>query len=161
MVLYHNDFTTGLQGLTLIKDFEGLELDAYLCPSNVPTIGYGHTKDVCMGDTIEYETAVELLKHDLCEFENIVKDCVTTQLNQNQFDALVSFTFNLGGHNLSRSTLLKRVNARLFSEVQKEFMKWVYSNGSVLVGLQRRRYAEAKLFHKPVGQLSDDMGRYR
>jgi len=101
----------GNKGLEMIKHFEGLELKAYQCAAGVWTIGYGHTKDVVEGDIITEEQADEMLVEELKEYENYVNTLVTCDLNQNQFDALVSWVYNLGPANLQASTLLKVLNA--------------------------------------------------
>jgi lysozyme len=141
---------TGAKGIALIKSFEGLELRAYKCPADVLTIGYGSTgPHVKPNMVITEKQAEDLLRQDLVRFERAVTRLVTVPISQNQYDALVSFTFNLGEGNFSRSTLLKRVNARDFSGAQKEFAKWNRAGGIVLAGLTRRRAAEAKLFGEP------------
>jgi lysozyme len=137
----------GKSGLDLIKEFEGLKLRAYLCPAKVWTIGYGSTgPHVTPGKVITEKQAEELLKDDLDRFEKAVTRLVTVPLRQNQYDALVSFAFNCGIGNLESSTLLKRVNARLFDNAVTEFAKWNKGGGKVLAGLTRRRAAEAALF---------------
>jgi lysozyme len=134
----------------LIKSFEGLELRAYKCPADVLTIGYGSTgPHVKPNMVITEKQAEDLLRQDLVRFERAVTRLVTVPISQNQYDALVSFTFNLGEGNFSRSTLLKRVNARDFSGAQREFAKWNRAGGVVLAGLTRRRAAEARLFGEP------------
>ena len=90
---------TGTKGIELIKHFEGCELEAYHCAAGVPTIGYGHIKGVQMGDTITQEQAEQMLVEELNEYEGYINDMVTTPLSQNQFDALVSWVYNLGGGN--------------------------------------------------------------
>ena len=141
---------TGAKGLALIKSFEGLELRAYKCPADVLTIGYGSTgPHVKPNMVITEKQAEDLLRQDLVRFERAVTRLVTVPISQNQYDALVSFTFNLGEGNFSRSTLLKRVNARDFSGAQREFAKWNRAGGVVLAGLTRRRAAEARLFGEP------------
>lgn len=142
------ELTTGANGLNLIKSFEGCHLNAYLCPANVPTIGYGHTKNVRLGMKITPEQAEKFLRDDLKTFEKIVKDNVKMPLNQNQFDALVSFVFNVGGGNFKTSTLLKVLNKGDYGAAAGEFSKWVYGGGKKLPGLVRRRQAEAELFSK-------------
>jgi lysozyme len=138
---------TGAKGIALIKSFEGLELRAYKCPADVLTIGYGSTgPHVKPNMVITEKQAEDLLRQDLVRFERAVTRLVTVPISQNQYDALVSFTFNLGEGNFSRSTLLKRVNARDFSGAQREFAKWNRAGGVVLAGLTRRRAAEARLF---------------
>jgi len=99
------------RGLQLIKHFEGFFLQAYLCPAEVLTIGYGHTADVQPGDVITAQQADTFLLEDVSESERAVNRFVTVPLTQNQFDALVSFVFNLGGHNFKSSTLLIKLNA--------------------------------------------------
>ena len=133
-------------GLKLIKFFEGCKLDAYYCPSNVLTIGYGHTKTVHEGMTITQEEADNLLNLDIREFEKYVQSIVKVPLKQHQFDALVSWTFNLGPYNLMNSTLLKELNSSNYSKVPSEIKRWNKSNNKVLDGLVKRREAEAKKF---------------
>lgn len=133
-------------GLKLIKFFEGCKLDAYYCPSNVLTIGYGHTKTVHEGMTITQEEADNLLNLDIREFEKYVQSIVKVPLKQHQFDALVSWTFNLGPYNLMNSTLLKELNSSNYSKVPSEIKRWNKSNNKVLDGLVKRREAEAKMF---------------
>ncbi len=137
-------------GLELIKKYEGLRLDAYKDPAGVLTIGYGHTKIVKPGMTINKEMAELLLKIDVMDAESAVRDLVNIELNQNQFDALVSFTFNIGRRNLERSTLLKLLNAGKILEAGEEFMKWTKARqpGGLkeLPGLVKRRAEEKTLF---------------
>ena len=138
---------TGIQGLELIKSFEGLELNAYKCAAGVWTIGYGHTKDVQEGMVISAETANDMLMEELVEYENYVNTLVTVPLNQNQFDALVSWVYNLGSSNFQASTLLKVINAGgQMLAVPAQIMRWNKAGGKVLEGLTRRRQAEADLF---------------
>jgi lysozyme len=137
----------GKAGLDLIKEFEGLKLRAYLCPAKVWTIGYGSTgPHVTAGKVITEAEAEALLREDLARFERAVTGFVTAGLTQNQYDALVSFAFNVGISALERSTLLKRVNAKRFDDVPAEFAKWNRAAGRPLAGLTRRRAAEAALF---------------
>ena len=137
---------TGSEGLELIKHFEGCELKAYWCPAGVLTIGYGHTADVEEGDEIEQGDADKLLEADLEEFEHYVLQLVDPELTQNQFDAIVAWTFNLGPGNLKESTLLKRLNERDFDDVPYQIRRWTKAGGKELPGLVRRREAEALLF---------------
>ena len=139
-----------LEGLKLIKEFEGLRLHAYRCSANVLTIGYGHTGSWIQEDSeITEIEAEELLKKDCQVFVDGVNRLVKVQINQNQFDALVSFAFNLGLGALSGSTLLKLLNDRCDRTiVAAEFQKWCKADGKVLEGLLRRRKAEAALFLK-------------
>jgi lysozyme len=137
----------GKAGLDLVKSFEGLKLRAYLCPANVWTIGFGSTgPHVTPGKVITEAQADGLLQDDLDRFEQAVTRLVTVPLTQNQYDALVSFAFNVGISALERSTLLKRVNAKLFDQARAEFGKWNRAGGRPLAGLTRRRAAEAALF---------------
>ena len=137
---------TGPQGIELIRHFEGCCLDAYLCPAGVWTIGYGHTADVKEGDSIDQEAAEAFLIEDLEKFEQAVTRLVEVPLTQQQFDALVSWTFNLGAGNLAESTLLRKLNNYQYAEVPEQMMRWVRAGGQVLEGLVRRRAAEAALF---------------
>jgi len=137
---------TSAEGVALIMKFEGCELESYRCSADVPTIGYGHTRGVNDGDTCTQEEADQLLVDDLEEFENYVNDIVETELTQNEFDALVSWTFNLGPTNLRSSTLLKRLLADDKADVPHQIKRWNKAGGQVLDGLVRRREAEALLF---------------
>ena len=141
-----NSLTIGEKGLELIKSFEGLRLRAYLCPAKVWTIGYGHTGDVRGGQVITQSQADDLLKQDLRRFEIAVRKLVKVPLTQNQFDALVSFAYNVGEAALSRSTLLRKLNAGDLAGTKLEFAKWNKGGGKVLAGLTRRRADEANLF---------------
>ncbi|XP_066934062.1 lysozyme RrrD-like [Clytia hemisphaerica] len=134
-------------GLDLIKRFEGLRLTAYQDAVGVWTIGYGHTKGVRAGQTITAEQAELFLRQDVRSAENDVEKSVKVWINQNQYDALVSWTFNLGGTNLRKSTMLKKLNAGDFDRVPCEMIRWVYAGGKKLPGLVKRRYAEATLFN--------------
>ena len=137
---------TGTNGLDLIKKFEGLELEAYQCAAGVWTIGYGHTKGVQPDDIWSEDHANHMLEEELEEFESYINDLVTCPLSQDQFDALVSWVYNLGGGNLNASTMLKVLNAGQYEEVPAQMMRWNKAGGKVLEGLTRRRQAEANLF---------------
>lgn len=135
------------KGLDLIKQFEGLELKAYKDSVGVVTIGYGSTgPHVSMGMVITQEQAESLLKQDVSRFEKGVSELVKVPLNQNQFDALVSFSFNLGLGNLKSSTLLRKLNFLDYVGAANEFPRWNKAGGVVLKGLTRRREAEKALF---------------
>ena len=137
---------TSPKGIALIKEFEGLRLKAYQCPGGVWTIGYGHTAGVKPGMLISKAQAEEYLKADLIAFERYLNG-LGLALNQNQFDALISFIYNVGTGNFSSSTLLRKVRANpQENSIMDEFLRWVYSKGRVLPGLQRRRLAEMKLY---------------
>lgn len=134
-------------GIDLIKRFEGFSPTAYLCPAGVWTIGYGHTAGVSEGDSIDEDTAEDFLREDLADAEGAVGKYVKVPLKQWQFDALVSFTFNLGAGNLYNSTLLKKVNRNPDDPaIRQEFGKWVHAGGRVLPGLVERRKAEADMY---------------
>ena len=133
-------------GIELIKAHEGLRLNAYKCPAGVWTIGYGHTKNVAPGMKIIPAKAEMLLKEDLLRFENAVNDLVEVPLNQNQFDALVSFTFNVGISALESSTLLRLLCLGHYFQAASQFSRWVHGGGQKLPGLIRRREEERKLF---------------
>lgn len=141
----------GTKGTKLIQDFEGCELEAYVCPAGVLTIGYGHTgPDVKVGQRLTQNGATHLLLRDLARFERGVAAKVKVPLSQDQFDACVSFAFNLGLGAFGSSTLLKRINANRLSEVPAQFLRWnkarVKGKLVVLRGLTKRRKAEAALF---------------
>jgi len=133
-------------GLNLIKHFEGLELEAYQCAAGVWTIGYGHTKDVQPGDQWSESHADHMLEVEMEEYENYVNTAVTVPLSQNQFDALVSWVYNLGNGNLTSSTMLKVLNSGDYAGVPAQIKRWNKAGGKVLEGLVRRREAEALLF---------------
>lgn len=138
---------TSQNGIDLVKRFEGFSPVAYLCPAGVWTIGYGHTAGVHEGDSIDGDTAEDYLREDLTSAEGAVAKYVKVPLKQWQFDALVSFTFNLGAGNLYSSTLLKKVNRNPDDpSIRQEFEKWVYADGRVLQGLVDRRKAEADMY---------------
>lgn len=135
------------KGLNLIKSFEGLELKAYKDSVRVVTIGYGSTgAHVSMDQTITAQQAEDLLRKDVSRFEEGVTKLVKVPLNQNQFDALVSFSFNLGLGNLGSSTLLKKLNASDYQGAALEFERWNKAGGKILNGLTKRRLAEKELF---------------
>ena len=141
------------RGLDLIKRFEGLQLKPYKCPAGFATIGYGNTyypdgKRVQLTDKpITQSIADELLKSLLPPYERAVDSFCRDDINQNQFDSLVSFAYNCGIGNLQKSTLIKKVNANPKDvTIADEFMKWNKANGKVLVGLTKRRQAEANLY---------------
>ncbi len=134
------------EGIALIKKFEGCELEAYKCAAGVLTIGYGHTKGVTDGMQITKAQADEMLVEELATYEAYVSNAVENQLDQCMFDAIVSWTYNLGPTNLLSSTMLKVLNAGEYDEVPAQLKRWNKANGKVLEGLIRRREAEALLF---------------
>ncbi|MDF2514624.1 MAG: muraminidase [Herbinix sp.] len=146
-----NPMKTNDTGIRLIKSFEGCKLTAYQCPAKKWTIGYGHTgkvdgTSITKGMKITEAKAIELLKVDLISFEKSVNNLVKVNLTENQFAALVSFTYNVGAGNLKRSTLLRKLNAGDYIGAAAEFVKWNKAGGIVLAGLTRRRKEEQALF---------------
>ena len=137
---------TSAEGLALIKKFEGCELEAYQCSAGVWTIGYGHTKGIYEGLEITQSEAEKMLVDELPEYEGYVSDKVVPMLQQHEFDALVCWVYNLGPTNLSSSTMLKKLNAGEFKEVPFQMKRWDKAGGQPLLGLTRRRNAEALLF---------------
>lgn len=139
----------GQAGLALIKQFEGCRLTAYQCSAGVWTIGYGHTAGVHKGMKITQAQAVEYLKQDVAKFEKYVNNPsyvpFTDKLNQNQFDALVSFAFNLGQGNVK-----KLCTGRVMNQIPYAMQQYCKAAGKTLPGLQRRRKAEAALYNKKV-----------
>jgi len=143
--------TTSQRGIALIKQFEGLKLNAYLCSANVPTIGYGNTYypngiKVKLGDKISQEQAEELLKDILKKFEAIVNRKLKVKVSQNQFDALVSHTYNTGGSD----TLFRLINNGANEQDIRSWIetRYITANGVKLNGLVRRRKAESDLFFR-------------
>lgn len=138
---------TSQKGIDLIKSFEGLSLKVYDDAVGLKTIGYGHLiKKGEVFTTISLQEAEDLLRKDLNQFEEGVSTSVKVALTQNQFDALVSFAFNLGMGNLNSSTLLKKLNAGDIQGAASEFGRWNRAGNKVLAGLTRRRLAEKELF---------------
>jgi len=150
-------------GLDLIKHFEGLYTDAYVCPAGVPTIGYGHTVNVSIGQCITPKQAENILKEDMEKFSSAVEKSITVELNDNQFAALVSFAFNCGIGNLRVSTLRRKLNAGDYDCVPSELSRWVKaldpSTGKKrsLAGLVKRRAAEGALFLKQMNDTHNQL----
>jgi lysozyme len=140
------------QGLELIKRFEGFEPEIYLDAAGLPTIGYGHLlrpgEAEMFAGGISYEAATALLIKDVQSAERAVLRLIRVPLTDGQFDALVSFTFNLGSGALQRSTLRRKVNRAEHKEVPVQLMRWVWAGGRKLRGLVRRREAEAELYQE-------------
>ena len=160
--------TVSMDGIKLIKQFEGLHkvqpdgsISAYRCAAGVWTIGWGSTKGVRSGQKITVEEAEEKLRDDLKTAESAVKQHVSVPLSQGQYDALVSFIFNLGAGSFRSSTLLKRLNCGLYDDVPEQLMRWnkarVDGKLTVLRGLTRRRAAEAAIFSRDA-KLPADFG---
>lgn len=139
------------EGLSLIKRFEGFSPTIYLDAAGLPTIGYGHLlhpgeAEMYKG-SISEAVAQDLLIKDVVRAERAVLRLIAVSLTDGQFDALVSFTFNLGSGALQRSTLRRKANRQEHTDVPAEFMKWVWAGGRKLKGLVKRRAAEGALYH--------------
>jgi lysozyme len=145
--------------IAFICKFEGFRAKPYLDPAGIPTIGYGSTyyangaKVMLNDDAITEQEAMNLMRTVLPKYEDAVNRHVQVVINQNQFDALVSFAYNLGNEALRTSILLKRINAGLFEEAGNEFLRWVYADGKKLAGLERRRSEERVMFLTPVNKI--------
>lgn len=139
----------GQRGLALIKQFEGCKLQAYPDPATGGkpwTIGYGHTKGVKPSDQITQAQAEAFLSEDLAVFELTVNSAIKCLMTQNQFDAMVSLAFNIGGGNFAQSTLVKKFNAGDVQGAADQFPRWKFANGNEMLGLIKRRAAERELF---------------
>lgn len=146
-------------GLKLIQEFEGLRLTAYADIGGVATIGWGNTSSVTKADvqkkkTIEKAEAERLLKADVSGFEKAVDTLVKVPLSDNQFAALVSFSFNVGSAAFGKSTLLKLLNAGDYKSAAAQFARWNKVNTKTVAGLTRRRTAERALFEKAPAKVS-------
>lgn len=136
----------GKNGLNLIKKSEGYRAQAYLDTGKVPTIGYGTTKGVKMGQVITEEQATIYLMRDVAGAEATVSKLVKVPLTQNQFDALVCFVYNVGSGAFSTSTLLRQLNLGMYDTVPTQLLRWNKDNGRVINGLTTRRQNEGALF---------------
>jgi lysozyme len=137
---------TSTKGIELIKKHEGLKLRAYKCPAGVWTIGYGHTQNVKEGDVITTKQAEDLLKQDLVSRESFINSHLTN-INQNQFDAIISLVYNIGEGAFLRSQLFKCIKANPIGvNIKTEWMKWVRGGGTFLPGLAKRRGEELNLY---------------
>jgi lysozyme len=138
--------------LSIIKKYEGLKLNAYICPAGVPTIGFGSTfypdgRRVKLGDKITITEAESILLHDIKRFEKEVRNSVKIEITNNQLSALISFVYNVGASAFRKSTLLRKVNANPTDlTIHNEFMRWTRAGGKVLPGLVKRRAEESKLY---------------
>lgn len=147
---------TSEKGLEILKHFEGVKLKPYRCPAKIPTIGFGSTfyedgRKVKMSDSpITMERAIELKKHALKGFEVGVLKRTKVYVNQEMFDALVCFCYNLGLGNYHASTLRMKLNRGEYDEIYEQFLRWNKAGGKVLAGLTRRRKAEGGLFNEGV-----------
>lgn len=142
--------TTTIDGINLIKQYEGFSSTIYTCPAGKKTIGYGHLiqDDEKFKESISEFDALNLLINDVKKAERSVKKYLKVSINNNQFSALVSFVFNLGEGNFARSTLLKQVNSENKMLAALEFTKWIYVGDKKFLGLLKRRLDEACLFLK-------------
>lgn len=144
------------EGIDLIKRFEGFSPIVYICPAGYPTIGYGHL----VREAEKYEQGIteaeaeDLLRRDVQAAESAVLRLIDVPLTVGQFDALVSFTFNLGAGALQRSTLRRKVNRQAHSEVPGQFMRWVWAGGQKMKGLIFRRKAETELYRRNTCDLT-------
>ena len=138
---------TTSKGIDIIKKYEGCKLSAYRCPSGVLTIGYGHTDNVRAGQHITQQEADDMLLQDILQREKQIDEVLTADLNENQYDAVISFVFNVGIGNFARSTLLKKINANPDDRsIRFEWLEWCRSGKRILEGLVRRREEEITLY---------------
>jgi lysozyme len=137
---------TSKEGIDFIKSFEKLRLQAYLCEANKLTIGYGHTRNVKIGQTCTVAEAEQMLAEDIAIAEKAV-NTINQELTQNQYDSLVSLCFNIGNENFKTSTLYRKVNTDPNDvTIKGEFVRWVYCKKKKSKGLTRRRIEEAKIY---------------
>lgn len=141
-------------GCDLVKSFEGLRVQSYLCPAGIWTIGYGHTRTARPNMVVTREQADWLLTDDLRQAARVVMQQVTVTLNDNQFAALVCFVFNVGAQNFSQSTLLRLLQRGWYEQVPVQLVRWNKARGETLGGLARRRAAEAKLWNQTINASS-------
>ena len=134
--------------VNFIKKWEGFRGKSYKCAANVWTIGYGHTHGVKPGMTISESEASEILRKDIATFASAVSSIVKAPLSQHQFDALVSFCFNVGIEAFRKSTLVKKLNQRMYHSASLEFERWIHGGGKRLKGLENRRKEEKEMFLK-------------
>ena len=144
-------------GLLAIADFEGFRPEAYIpVAGDVPTIGFGHTADVKLGQSVTVPEALNLLREDVRDAEQAVKNCIDVPLAQEEFDAFVSFAFNVGTANYCGSTLVKKANAKDYDGACHELKRWVFKGRTKIAGLVNRRDLE---FLRCMGELSDEDSR--
>ncbi len=147
---------TNDKGIELIKQLEGFKSEPYVCSGGYLTIGYGHK--LLPSDRfnkITEERADIILRKDLLRAERSVLKCIDNPLSDDQFSALVSFAFNVGGAALQRSSLRQKINYGLYKEAAKEFSKWVYAGGKKITGLVRRRKIEQQLFMSDLDRVQN------
>lgn len=133
----------------LIKCFESFRPKPYICSGGIYTIGYGHTRFAHYTNSITHSEALDLLKTDVAYFEGRIAALVRVPLNQNQYDALISFIYNIGETRFASSTLLKLLNEKQYELAGKQLMRWQYAGGVILRGLRQRRKAELALYETP------------
>jgi len=136
------------QGFAIIKKFEGLKLQPYLCPAGILTVGYGSTKAGKLGRAITSEEAEKFLTDDIETIEKQMTPLIRVEVTDNEWSALVSLVFNIGAGNFKISTLLRLLNSKEKKETAEQFSRWVFCQGKILKGLQDRRQAEKELFLK-------------
>jgi lysozyme len=141
-----NNLTAGASARKIIEHYESCRFEAYQDQVGIWTIGYGHTKGVYPGQVINMDQVLEFLTEDLVNSETCVNKLVTVKLSQLQFDALISFTFNLGCGHLQESTLLKLLNQREYNQVSTQMARWNMAGGVIAKGLVYRRQTEGILF---------------
>jgi len=143
---------TSEQGLTLIKKFENFSAKSYICPAGKPTIGYGHVivtgEEFSIGE-IDLNMAEVLLKQDVMQREQAINCLIQVTLLQNQFDAIISFVYNVGVQAFDKSTLLSLINQNDILAAAEQFGRWIYVNGVVSSGFISRRAAEKVVFTTP------------
>lgn len=139
---------TSPSGRSAIFNFEGCRKQAYLCSAGVPTLGVGHTRGVKLGQSCTEQQAQVWFSEDLADAEAVVESLVKVPLTQGQFDALVSFTYNLGAGHLKTSTLLQHLNAGNYGAACSQFKLWCHAGGQVVAGLVKRRAWETDSFLK-------------
>lgn len=151
----------GATGLGLIKEHEGLRTSTYIDPVGIPTVCYGHTgRYAKRGATYTEEKCEEILIEDIQKHREGIEKCISADLNQNQWDAVTSFAFNIGVSGTCRSTLVRKLNAGDEIGAANQFPRWVYAGGRKFRGLVRRRHEERELFLTPVTPEQDVTVRF-
>lgn len=145
---------TSSKGVRLICEFEGFRTKAYLDPVGIPTIGYGFTEGVALGDTMTQYAAQQRMGRELVKYEHGVRAACNVPPNQNQFDALVCFAWNVGIAGMASSSVIKAYNRMDMPAAARAFALWNKAGGKVFAGLTRRRAAEAALFLEPITDSS-------
>jgi len=136
------------QGVGIIKKYERLKLQPYLCPAGIPTVGYGSTKAGKLGRAITVEEAEKFLIEDIETIEKQMTPLIRVEVTENEWSSLVSLVFNIGAGNFKISTLLRHLNLKEKEQAASQFSRWVFCQGKILKGLQDRRQAEKELFLK-------------